>query len=435
MGVWDIVLIILAIINIAAFLSAVYVSYYNWKEERKKDWETPLMGIFFIPLCVFIAIVWPYRKYKEHKYKIKEEKEMNLREKQGEGTKQFHFHQFGFRLKGLPFKPSSQEIIYVENDYNERINQIIKGNLEYIQECLDRSNYFKSRFVYLPNLIEELSHEELAIGYVAPYIKDKALSASCILKSSYLLDYLLVPENRSKIVPCFARYCGEQSGYSLFECIGFDPDEGIDEKNFLSFLCFAFDHYPKPVGPAFQTARKKEEIQYDADARFDETYKQLMEEVEERISKLRKIGVSQWALEQLVKPELKLSRLVVTKDMRLLLPDYNDLEIKMEPINKAVYLLFLRHPEGIVFKYLPDYRMELADIYQKIRPLGLNERAIQSIEDVTNPCLNSINEKCARIRGAFVSQFDEKLAQHYYIFGRRGEPKKIALPRDLVTWE
>ena len=27
---------------------------------------------------------------------------------------------------------------------------------------------------------------------------------------------------------------------------------------------------------------------------------------------------------------------------------------------------------------------------------------MQSIEDVTNPMLNSINEKCARIRGAFV---------------------------------
>ena len=56
-------------------------------------------------------------------------------------------------------------------------------------------------------------------------------------------------------------------------------------------------------------------------------------------------------------------------------------------------------------------------------------------EDVTNPLLNSINEKCARIRGTFISQFDEELAQHYYIYGRRGEPKKIDLPRDLVKWE
>ena len=121
--------------------------------------------------------------------------------------------------------------------------------------------------------------------------------------------------------------------------------------------------------------------------------------------------------------------------MRILLPDYQNMEIKMEPINKAVYLLFLRHPEGIVFKHLPDYRKELAEIYQKIKPFGLNDRVLQSIEDVTNPCLNSINEKCARIRGSFVSRFDGSLAQNYYIFGFRGEPKKISLPQELVIWE
>lgn len=118
-----------------------------------------------------------------------------------------------------------------------------------------------------------------------------------------------------------------------------------------------------------------------------------------------------------------------------MLPDYNNMEIKMEPINKAVFLLFLRHPNGIKFKNLPDYRKELAEIYEKIKPSGLSARAIQSIEDVTNPCLNSINEKCARIRGAFISQFDEELAKHYYITGWRGEPKKIDIPRDLVIWE
>ena len=76
-----------------------------------------------------------------------------------------------------------------------------------------------------------------------------------------------------------------------------------------------------------------------------------------------------------------------------------------------------------------------AQIYDKLRPLGLNERSIQSIEDVTNPLLNSINEKCARIRGAFLEQFDEHLAKNYFITGKRGEAKKITLPRNLVVWE
>lgn len=129
----------------------------------------------------------------------------------------------------------------------------------------------------------------------------------------------------------------------------------------------------------------------------------------------------------------KLSRLVITKDFRILLPDYYNMEIKMEPLVKAVYFLFLKHPEGIMFKFLPDYREELTQIYVNLKPNGMNERVLQSIEDVTNPTMNSINEKCARISGAF--QFDEKLARHYYIEGKRGEAKKISLPRDLVTWE
>ena len=107
----------------------------------------------------------------------------------------------------------------------------------------------------------------------------------------------------------------------------------------------------------------------------------------------------------------------------------------MEPLVKAVYLLFLKHPEGILFKGLTDYREEMLDIYKKLKPMGLNKRTIQSIEDVTNPLLNSINEKCARIRSAFVKEFDESLAKNYFVTGERGEAKKIALPRDLVIWE
>ena len=107
----------------------------------------------------------------------------------------------------------------------------------------------------------------------------------------------------------------------------------------------------------------------------------------------------------------------------------------MEPLVKAVYFLFLKHQNGIVFKELIDYREELMDIYKHLKPLGLNKRTIQSIEDVTNPLLNSINEKCARIRSAFVKEFDEGLAKNYFITGERGEAKKIALPRELIIWE
>ena len=138
--------------------------------------------------------------------------------------------------------------------------------------------------------------------------------------------------------------------------------------------------------------------------------------------------------EEKSKNAIKLSKLHIAKDGTILLADYQK-EIKMEPIVKAVYLLFLNHPEGIAFKYLPDYRKELTDLYQKIKPLGLTERAIRSIEDVTNPLLNSINEKCSRIKAALLQEVDSTLLEQYIITGKSGEVKKILLSRDLVVWE
>ena len=172
-----------------------------------------------------------------------------------------------------------------------------------------------------------------------------------------------------------------------------------------------------------------------ADSQFSWEIYNLVDEIQERIEKLEQQGISRALLRLLLQEKSKLSRLVVAKDYRIILPDYNDMEIKMEPLNKAIYLLFLKYPGGIKFKHLSDYRNELIQIYSKLKPYGINDRVIKSIEDVTNPCLNSINEKCARIRGAFVSQFDDELAKNYYIYGRRGEAKKISLPRDLVVWE
>ena len=162
---------------------------------------------------------------------------------------------------------------------------------------------------------------------------------------------------------------------------------------------------------------------------------ELMEEIRERVAKLRQRGIAEYLLEQLIHPDNRLSRMVITRDWRIVLPDYNNMEIRMEPLVKAVYLLYLRHPEGIAFKQLPDFRRELTQIYAKLRPSGLTDKALQSIGDVTNPLMNSINEKCARVRAAFVGQFDDYMARSYYIDGPRGEAKRIALPQEMVVWE
>ncbi len=160
----------------------------------------------------------------------------------------------------------------------------------------------------------------------------------------------------------------------------------------------------------------------------------LFDEVKERIQKLRDSGISESQIASLFYCERPLLSLTINKNYRIFLGD-NRIEVHMEPLVKAIYLLFLRHPEGIVFKELPDYRGELTKIYSEVRPWGLSERALQSIEDVTNPLLNSINEKCARIRKAFVNAMDSEAAKPYIIKGVRGGIKKIDLPKEYINWE
>jgi hypothetical protein len=102
---------------------------------------------------------------------------------------------------------------------------------------------------------------------------------------------------------------------------------------------------------------------------------------------------------------------------------------------KAVYLLFLSHPEGIILKFLPDYRKELTELYLLLRPHGLTDRVKKSILDVTNSTQNSINEKCTRIRKIFSTILPGSVARYYAISGKRGEAKKIDLVRANVIWE
>jgi len=162
----------------------------------------------------------------------------------------------------------------------------------------------------------------------------------------------------------------------------------------------------------------------------------LMDEVKEIVRKLKAYGVDDSDILDAMNEEELFPQLVVKKDYRIfLLWDDRKVEVKMEPLVKTVYLLFLSHPEGIVLKCLPDYREEMTRIYLLLRPTGLTERARKSITDVTDPTHNSINEKCARIRKIFSDSLSANVVKYFAISGKRGGAKKIELVRDNVIWQ
>ena len=85
----------------------------------------------------------------------------------------------------------------------------------------------------------------------------------------------------------------------------------------------------------------------------------------------------------------KLSRLLITKDYRFVLVDYEK-EVELQPVHKAVYLLFLAHPEGIEFKRLGDYREELTRYYMATAKLLDKEKIVEGVDHLVNPLDNAI---------------------------------------------
>ena len=128
-------------------------------------------------------------------------------------------------------------------------------------------------------------------------------------------------------------------------------------------------------------------------------------------------------------------RIRVTKDYRILLPDRFDTEIRLRPLVKTVFLLFLRHPEGIRFGDLPAYRNELMDLYLGItrRPSGPETEA--SIDRLIDPRDNSIHEKAANLAAALSKYFPPEKLHAYTLTGKAGAPKRIRLDRSRVEWE
>ena len=139
----------------------------------------------------------------------------------------------------------------------------------------------------------------------------------------------------------------------------------------------------------------------------------------------------------------RLSRLVITEDYRFILVDYHK-EVELQPVHKAVYLLFLAHPEGIEFKRLTDYREELTSYYMATAKLMDKEKIIEGVDHLVNPLDNAINEKCSRIKNVFLDLMDEYTASYYIISSHTQKHiagssriwyerlKVITLPRELV---
>lgn len=249
----------------------------------------------------------------------------------------------------------------------------------------------------------------------------------------------------------FVRYIGkteptllEQSDRESFEVY---VDSATDSKDFL-IKAFAYIEslndisdsdirFSKTNQTRFRVARPDLE---DAepptpDEIFDEGLDKVARETYSSLSHLIMSGYSIEVIEGWLKQLSAPSHLIITKDYRILLPDYNNLEIKMTQLPKTVFLFFLWFDIRCAIYQLQDHRDEFLAIYRKLSIFDDPRTMEDSIDRLVAANGVSFMEKCAAVKKAFTTKMSDRQAKNYYVHGEQGYSKGIDLDRSLVTWE
>lgn len=335
-------------------------------------------------------------------------------------------------MEGFRFIPN--DAIYVEGASVEASKSI--GDIDFYRNVF---KYAGKRFVYLPEVIRyampnvEFEEQALYDAIIEQSGLDITGSGFIIVEKDGTLTFFDSNDSLGVlfddiIEPRFGFFRGninkvEESNICYSEKLKDDSD-GESSKSVR--LRIARPSFESICCSFMAPSEPKDEIE------------ELTAQVAVAIERLKQLGVDYATILNIVKGEPKLSRMVVTEVGRIILPDYNEMEIEMRPTAKALYLLYLKYADGIAFKDLPDYKDELMKIYAKVSNLSSGDAQREAVEALVDPFQNTINVTCSRVKEAFVSRFNNDLADYYVISGKRGEAKKIKLNRGLVdlrcTW-
>lgn len=134
------------------------------------------------------------------------------------------------------------------------------------------------------------------------------------------------------------------------------------------------------------------------------------------------------------KQNTPLSRLVIDQSGKIWLPEFGNIEIKLRPLEKALYFFYLNHPEGIRLRSLKNHKDEIKQFYNKRSKSDEVKNLKDRIDSMIDTNTDSAEQKISRIKSVFTKSIGNELAKHYYIKGDLGEVKKVDLLKELVIF-
>jgi hypothetical protein len=267
-----------------------------------------------------------------------------------------------------------------------------------------------------------------------------------VQKVDDVIDYLTIKDvllGEKKVEFQIERPAEEDDGDTLFRYSDDEnyinepePDYGTDEKK--ADDCDSRTSLPGNVendATDIAHAGKQDGVDETIMPEMDIDTAEIYANIQTSVKLLRLRGITLAAIREFIDKQEPLSPLVITEDLRLFLPLYNNIEIELSAQKKALYFLFLNHPEGIVLQHLEEYHNELVNYYKQSNKGVLTPKMEESIKKLEAYGNNQLNVLIARIREAFCLKFDEHLARNYFISGEKGQPYRIPLDPGLIEWK
>lgn len=328
--------------------------------------------------------------------------------------KVYYLNNFSSDVKVHFSHPSANVIKTAIESTNFQFIDIAEGKKSSISQFTELVNY------YIPTLN----------GFKSQYgeiFKNPLSHFLDLLEINVHADHLLIVRNDSK--KDIDIYLIQETGYHLEE----------DLTLIINVLSeqYIFDPNDENYSMGFN-----QEYNDDYNLELDEETRQSVNGI---IDKLRELNASGAFLKVLpyldsqiqnIKEEAKveLSYLYFTKDYKIQLGGYNDIEVKMSHLTKSLYCLFLLKRE-IHLDELKNYKEELFLIYKHISYQEDFERMEESVDKLLRNENNEVYIHFSRIKSAFCKIMTQEIAKNYYIVGGKGKPKRIDLDTESYNVE
>ena len=329
------------------------------------------------------------------------------------GTKDIETHSLNAEIISIPKLTfdTHDTVIYVESEVDKKTNRSIVAEYDSICQLLEQRG---KRFFYLPIFMKDLRGKARMLKQTLRYL-EPLLSNEQMRLIEHDLKHINTPMLSKEI---FLNYLNSRGFHLERPAFLFKIDNQKADRCQDFLLLYVDPESPLNTLQAFYA--------------LNDRLLQLPEG-EPVEDELEYTGLHKIVIDTILKYHSAdgLSRLLINEEGRLFLLDRNCTEVKIQALGRALYILYLRHEEGIALTELCDHRDELLAIYSVVSDYTDSERLRNTVDNLVNFVGNTMNPLLSRIKRAFTALLGEQ-AKDYMIEGNVRDRKKINLPRSLV---